>query len=121
MNRKASRSALAKVARITIECEPEIEPVRGNALASGDPAADKECEDKILARLANGDQWAWCTVVVRASYAGESQLDAIGCCSYTSESAFKRGGYFASMKREALALLASALEVRADEIDEVCS
>ena len=32
-------------------------PVRGNAMASGDDATDRECEDDILTRLDSGDVW----------------------------------------------------------------
>jgi hypothetical protein len=40
----------------TIHAEVDETPVRGNALASGDPSNDRECEDEILARLRDDDR-----------------------------------------------------------------
>ena len=82
-----------------IEVEPEHEPVRGNALASGDDAADREYEDEILARLDAGDVWAWAAVTVIAEVDGFEGRDRLGCCSYASEAHFRSpGGYFDDMK-----------------------
>ena len=88
----------------TIEVEPEECSVRGNALASGDDAADRACENEILARLARGDTWAWCSVRVVATFAsGQATMmitsDWLGCCSYQDENDFKAGGYFYDMVR----------------------
>lgn len=89
----------------TIHLHPECEAVRGNALASGDAALDRAAEDDILAELRRGNEWAWCTVEVRAtaelggvSFQGTSCL---GCCSYKDETNFREGGYFESMCDEA--------------------
>ena len=46
----------------TVTALPECVGVVGNAMASGDDDFDKECEDKILADLDGGNEWAWCTV-----------------------------------------------------------
>ena len=83
---------------ITLEAIPETVRVRGNALASGDDALDKEAEDYILARLKSGDIWAWFTakVTVRDSY-GREASDYLGACCYKDARDFKRGGYYLDM------------------------
>lgn len=86
-----------------IRCLPEEIPVRGNALASGDPAEDKRTEDEIIARLESGDDWAWCTVEVIARWEDFSAIETLGACSYASEEDFRQpGGYFDDMKAAAL-------------------
>ena len=90
----------------TIECLEEDIPVRGNALASGDDAEDRKCEDEITRRLDRGDLWAWCHVRVTARivdmpHLGEGRAD-LGCCSYENERDFKvDGGYYKQMCDEA--------------------
>ena len=88
-----------------IEVEPDETPVRGNALASGDDAEDRKCEDEIIARLERGDVWAWACVRVVATcngFRGESHY--LGGCSYKNERDFREpGGYFADMREEARA------------------
>lgn len=96
----------------TIEVEPEHIPVRGNALASGDDAVDREVEDEILARLDRGDEWAWCTVKVTAHYDEFTGVDYLGGCSYKSEIDFRKDAYFQDMCDAALADLKNNL--RAD-------
>lgn len=94
-----------------IECMPEDIEVRGNALASGDDAVDREVEDSIIDRVNREDKWAWCCVKVTAVWNGHTGTDYLGCCSYDSEEDFKaEGGYFESMKEEALSNLNSNLE-----------
>ncbi len=88
---------------ITLEALPETIRVRGNALASGDDALDKEAEDEIIARLESGDVYAWFTakVSVRDSH-GREASDYLGACSYEDGEDFKRGGYYLDMIRECL-------------------
>jgi hypothetical protein len=76
----------------TIHAEVDETPVRGNALASGDDAADREYEDEILARLRDDDVWAWACVEVRESgYFGDlcreaaEALDALAECEDARE------------------------------------
>lgn len=98
----------------TLEIEEEDTPVRGNAMASGDDAADKALEDSIIDRLSVGDLWAWCCVRVTASitiggtrYSGD---DYLGGCSYDGERDFKQsGGYYEDMKENALWTLISII------------
>lgn len=87
----------------SIECLPEHTGVRGNAMASGDDAADKEDENRIIADLESGNEWAWCCVKVTATWNGFTGKDYLGCCSYASEDDFKvEGGYYDDMKQQAL-------------------
>lgn len=94
----------------------EDTPVRGNALASGDDAVDKECEDGILARLDRGDEWAWCTVKVTARWNGYTAHDYLGCCSYEDEREFRAGEYFADMCETALDGLNAQIKTAAETL-----
>jgi len=115
--------------KFELKCEPDDIPVRGNAQASGDDRLDKECEDRIIAELESGNQWAWCTVVVEASWAAFTGWDALGACSYDDERSFREeGGYFRDMVRVAVEHLlerirAAGWEVEAsnDEIERAVS
>lgn len=86
----------------TVHISEDDIAVRGNAMASGDNAADKECEDAIIARLEAGDLWAWCCVEVRATYKGHEASDTLGCCSYIDEKDFRSDAYFKDMCNTAL-------------------
>lgn len=88
--------------RVTVRTEYEDIPVRGNALGSGDDAEDRECEDSILARLEDGDEWAWCAVQVTVVWYGIEETEYLGCCSYADETYFRAGGYFDDMCETAL-------------------
>lgn len=88
--------------------------VRGNALASGDDAADKAYEDEILARLDNGDVWAWASVEVEATITIDGHTftgsDYLGGCSYADAEGFvAEGGYYQDMKAGALDRLRETL------------
>ena len=79
--------------------EQDDTPVRGNALASGDDAEDKRVEDEILARLDDGDIWAWCSVEVRGTWNGIEASEYLGCCCYRDEDDFRQPGeYFDDMR-----------------------
>lgn len=78
--------------------------VRGKALVSGDDDVDKKYEDRIIARLDNGDVWAWAAVTVTAEIDGidVQGKDHLGACSYASHKSFIRGnGYWPDMKTAA--------------------
>lgn len=99
---------------ITLHCEVEHESVRGNAMASGDDAQDRECEEWILGQLRDGNEWAWCAVTVRATWTAPSGReyrgeDRLGCCSYESERDFVRDGYYTGMVDGAIADLNASL------------
>ncbi len=94
---------------VSVYAEQDCTPVRGNALASGDSAEDKRCEDEILARLESGDIWAWASVTVRVEYndtSGEMYSEAyLGCCSYAAEAEFRADAYFTDMVDECKSIL----------------
>ena len=91
---------------IRLEAEPEFVPVEGNAMASGDDVHDRQVEDEILARLEQGDVWAWAAVTVTVSWRPFSASDHLGCCSYADEDDFRQpGGYFDDMVDQAIAEL----------------
>lgn len=90
----------------TLYVEQDDMPVRGNAMASGNDAEDREYEDEIIARLNDGDVWAWAQVTVKASieidgheFTGE---DYLGGCSYDDVTDFmEHGVYWDDMKAAA--------------------
>jgi hypothetical protein len=94
----------------TLECLAEDTPVRGNAMASGDDATDREAEDWVNCQLRDGNEWAWCTVKVTAEWQTFRGVAYLGCCSYLSEEDFRVGGYYESMKDEALDDLNESIE-----------
>lgn len=110
-NRKAKLRPLTEgEVSFKLEIEPEDCPVRGH-FDSGEAELDRQDEDRILARLERGEDWAWCTVKVTASWGSFEGEDYLGCCSYENEADFTQlGGYFEDMKHEALADLNTKLE-----------
>lgn len=86
----------------TITAEEEDIPVRGNAMCSDDEAADRHCEDEIIAEVNRGNTWAWCCVVVTATWGDWSASDTLGACSYDGADEFKSGGYYEDMCANAL-------------------
>lgn len=102
----------------TIDCLPETDlPIEGNAMASGDDAADKAAEDEIREQLESGNEWAWCTVRVTAKWKNWTGVDFLGGCSYTGEADFKTGGYYEDMKKQALESLKASVQHHADEAE----
>jgi hypothetical protein len=85
-------------------CQPEDISIEGNASAI-DPDTDAEVEGWIRDQLEQGNEWAWCCVVVKALWESFEGWDCLGCCSYESEQAFREDGYFEDMKAEALSHL----------------
>lgn len=86
----------------SIHVEQDDTQVRGNAIASGEDHLDKRVEDEILARLNDGDVWAWASVRVCAEYRGATGDAYLGGCSYDDEEAFKACDYYSEMCQEAL-------------------
>lgn len=98
----------------TIEATQDDMGVRGNLIDSGDPEQDRKDEDEIIARLDQGDVWAWASVrvVARLNVAGTTFEgdDYLGACSYADEADFaKPGGYWDDMKDAAYADLRASL------------
>jgi hypothetical protein len=103
----------------TLEADFDDLEVRGNAIASGDDAYDKKVEDEIIARLENGDVWAWATIKVTAEWNGLEGVNYLGACCYKDEKDFKQpGGYYDDMKAEALADLKQTIK---DLQSKVCN
>jgi hypothetical protein len=87
----------------TVVCEPDESAVRGNAMASGDDAADIRCENEILERLDRGDVWAWCSVKVIGEVHGVRRESSwLGACNYADERDFRECGYFEDMCAEVI-------------------
>lgn len=85
------------IIKYTLSYDLDHAAVRGNALASGDEAVDKEVEDEILERLRRGDAWAWAQVTVTASCLGFEGHDHLGCCTYKDEDDFRASDYYKDM------------------------
>lgn len=85
-----------------VDVEQDDTPVRGNALASGDEAEDRACENEIERRLDRGDVWAWACVTVVAEWGGFRGTASIGGCSYADEADFKSDAYYLDLRDEAL-------------------
>lgn len=101
-----------------VEVQDEHEPVRGNALASGDDDTDRQCEDEIIARLERGDIWAWCCARVVGEWEDIEADGYLGCCSYVDEVDFRApGGYFDDMQSE----IRDEIQARAERIAEAMS
>jgi len=102
-----------------IEVEGSDVEVRGNAMCSGDADADREYEDAIIARINDGDVWAWALVRVVARYDGIDDAygdDYLSGCSYADEDDFKADGYYEDMCEVAKKELYTVLELRADKL-----
>jgi flagellar biosynthesis/type III secretory pathway protein FliH len=91
-------------AEISIHVHPEDLPVRGNYIVSGDEAYDKEQEDKLLAEM-EWNEWAWCTVEVKAKWEGLTASAFLGGVVEKHEESFRANGYFDDMKHEAISEL----------------
>lgn len=88
---------------ITLTCEEEFVQIRGNAMASGDDAVDREAEQWVIDQLESGNPWAWCCAHVVVTWHGFKGEDFLGCCSYKSEEDFREpDGYFDDMVQVAI-------------------
>lgn len=111
------RELTAADVEFEVTAEPEDVPVRGNALASGDDAADKEYEDEILRRVVRGDTWAWCVVIVTAKWSDYVGRAVLGGCTYDGEADFRKNSmYIEDMKAEALDDLNRVIADHADKL-----
>ena len=113
------RQLTADEVEFVLECHPEHVQIRGNCSAI-DPVTDAATEIWIREQLRSGNEWSWCTVVVRARWKDFEGYDSLGCCSYKSEESFKQpGGYYDDMRRAALADLNANIERTAEQLDEL--
>ena len=76
---------------------------------SGDDEDDEETCRKIREE-SEWNEWAWCTVEVKATFRELSASDFLGACSYKDEKDFKEGGYFEDMKAQAFDALMAKVE-----------
>lgn len=76
------RKLRASEVTFTVSVEQDDLEVRGNAMASDDPAFDKQCEDEILANLEQGFVEAWCCITVKAEWEGIEARASLGGCSF---------------------------------------
>lgn len=116
---KIDRNKLRERATIEWVYRPCDIPVRGEVMASGDDAFDKECEDEILARIDAGDEWAWFSAECCASYGTHSASDYMSGCSYADEADWMSDLYAQDMIGEAIEQLARSLEIDAAAIDAI--
>ncbi len=84
MPAKKLRIRPLKASEVTFEVTIEQDDiqVRGNAMASGDDALDKQVEDQILSELDAGNIEAWCCITVKATWEGITGVDYLGACSH---------------------------------------
>lgn len=110
---------LRRRAEIELTVEEDSMDVRGNVMVSGDDEADAAAELHVLEQLKSGNVWAWAHVTVTARWRAFQGLDTLGACSYASEAAFRRDGYFRDMKDRALQELAKEIRARARDLREL--
>lgn len=73
-----------------ISIKEETLEVRGNLICSGDYAFDRMYEDSILRRLGEGDESAWCMIVVTA-IPKDVRLASYKGCEYLGACELKGG------------------------------
>jgi hypothetical protein len=73
---------------------------------------DAETVQWVRDQLASGNEWAWFAAHVRVTYRGLTVSEYLGACSYESESAFRKGGYFDDMVKGALERIETQIKNR---------
>lgn len=85
-----------------VDCLPEISPIKGNVLASGDDEEDRKEEERVQSELDSGNEWAWCIVRVTCRWRGFEGTDTLGACSYADKRDFvNNSSYYDDMRGEA--------------------
>lgn len=107
----------------TVRAEPEHEHPK-DYFASGDDEIDKLDVINTLDDLNRGNEWAWCTAVVTATWESKSGTftgtAALGCCNYASEEQFRSdAATMASMEAQALSDLNRTVAKMADALREL--
>lgn len=98
---------------IIAEALPEDQPIKGNAVATGNEQTDNEICEAIQKDLDNGNDWAWCVVRVHVIYKGvQSDYQYLGGCSYKSMRDFidNGGSYYTDMVNDAIVDLNERLQ-----------
>ncbi len=106
----AEIQALEQKYEIELEAEFDDQPIRGNAIATGDDEEDTKVENKLIERCNRGDVWAWAQVTVRVTHAGITEEDYLGGCSYKDATDFKKGGYYFDMVTECVERILAQLD-----------
>jgi hypothetical protein len=104
---KAIKEALAKIATITVDIQPE------------DMAPDTDDNQWIYDQLASGNDYAWCCVVVKATWGGFTGHDSLGGCSYESRASLEQGIADHGMRDEALLDLTNRVCASYDAISKL--
>lgn len=110
-----------KIDREKLKARAEIEiRVHENDFHPKDSFDDERDVKWALDQLASGNEWGWCCVEVRASFADWRASDFLGGCSYENEDAFKvPGGYYDDMVNSAIEELALKMERALSAIEVV--
>jgi hypothetical protein len=120
MNRDLMHEETSGPVTYRLYIDLEDSEVRGNAMASGDTAFDKQVEDEILKRLEDdSDIWAWAFVTVEACIGEFRGVESLGCCSYRDTAEFIADGYYRDMKSQAFGELKAMLERACKSLAEV--
>lgn len=112
------RELSADEVEFTIDIDVETQKIEGNCSAI-DEETDKETYDWIINELNHCNRWAWCIVIVTASWQGFIGMDCLGCCSYKNEQAFKDSDYYEDMKTKALANLNQSLQNNDEKLKQL--
>lgn len=103
VNLNAALRALTKEeVKFEVKFYTEDTPLEGNIQATDDAADDKKAEDEVYSQLQRGNMYAWCYVVVSASWSGFCGQASLGGCSYESEDAALQAVDDHGLKEEAL-------------------
>lgn len=96
----------------TVKVEPELyEPE--------DSGMDEEAAKIIRKRVDEGDEMAWCTIVLRAEWGGMVGEATLGGCSYEDREEFEHDEYYLSMRQDALDELNEEVAAMARRISQL--
>lgn len=118
MNRNKLIEFLSTHAIIECEILPETMSIKGNVMASGDDALDREAEENVRHQLEQGNDAAWCVAHVSAQYMGHTAHSYLGGCSYASESELW-ADELDNMREDAISALADEILVCATKLEEI--
>jgi hypothetical protein len=102
-------------ADFSVEMMPSDTPIKGS-FAYGNAEDDAAAEADVRKQLNEGNQWAWCDVVVTARWKGFEGTTTLCACSYVSEERFREID-LPSLKSEALEALNERVAAAKKAID----
>jgi hypothetical protein len=100
---------MAEKIKVRWDVEEEDIPVKGNVMASGNDEDDHRAEQEVLSQLRSGNIYAWCVMIVTATYKGFTGKAALGGCSYKSKEDLLQD-QFEAMKKDAIHNLKTSIE-----------